>query len=70
MTGENGGVLPVENDLSCGELAWPALGDGSNPFFVIAGLLQYGLFSTLDIGGSLDRVGKISSDLLSHRYDG
>ena len=70
MTGENRGVLPVENDLSCGELAWPALGDRPDPFFVIVGLLQFGLFSTLDIGGISDRVGKISSDLLSYRYNG
>ena len=33
---------------------------------MIVGLLKDGLFSTLDIGGSLNGIGEVSSDLLSH----
>ena len=60
------GAQPLVSDLARGELTWPALGDCPDTLFMIIGLLQYGLFATLNIGGSLNRIGKVSSDLLSH----
>ena len=60
------GAQPLVSDLARGKLTWPALGDRSNPLFMIVGLLKDGLFPALDIGGSLNGIGKVASDLLSH----